>query len=56
MGCGDACPVRPGKPCGDRQLDDPAGQAIDMVRPTRDDIHDRLRALVAELSPERAVR
>jgi arsenate reductase (thioredoxin) len=54
MGCGDACPVFPGKRYEDWQLDDPAGQGIDVVRPIRDDIRQRVRALVAELLPEPA--
>ena len=51
MGCGDACPVFPGKRYEDWKLDDPAGQGIDAVRPIRDDIRDRVRQLVAELVP-----
>ncbi|WP_082372804.1 arsenate reductase ArsC [Nocardia sp. NRRL S-836] len=49
MGCGDTCPVFPGKRYLDWQLDDPAGQGIDAVRPIRDDIDRRVRGLVAEL-------
>lgn len=49
MGCGDACPVFPGKRYLDWQLDDPAGQGIDAVRPVRDEIHRRVQALVAEI-------
>ena len=49
MGCGDTCPVFPGKRYLDWQLDDPAGQGIDAVRPTRDDIDRRVRGLVAQL-------
>ena len=55
MGCGDACPVFPGKRYEDWKLDDPAGQGIDVVRPIRDDIHTRVRTLVAELLPDKAV-
>ena len=55
MGCGDACPVFPGKRYEDWKLDDPAGQGIDVVRPIRDEIHTRVRALVAELLPDRAL-
>ena len=55
MGCGDACPVFPGKRYEDWKLDDPAGQGIDVVRPIRDDIHARVRALVAELLPGRTI-
>ncbi|MFJ8814831.1 arsenate reductase ArsC [Amycolatopsis thermoflava] len=49
MGCGDACPVFPGKRYLDWQVDDPAGQGIDAVRPIRDDIDQRVRALLDEL-------
>ncbi|UJW36770.1 arsenate reductase ArsC [Saccharothrix sp. AJ9571] len=49
MGCGDTCPVFPGKRYLDWQLDDPAGQGIEAVRPIRDDIDRRVRALIAEL-------
>ncbi|MGY1822778.1 arsenate reductase ArsC [Geodermatophilus sp. SYSU D00079] len=51
MGCGDACPVFPGTRYLDWQLPDPAGQGIDAVRPIRDDIEARVRALLAELPP-----
>lgn len=51
MGCGDACPVFPGKRYLDWQLDDPAGQPLEVVRRIRDDIDTRVQALVAELSP-----
>ncbi|GGK22770.1 arsenate reductase [Pilimelia terevasa] len=51
MGCGDACPVFPGKRYEDWKLGDPAGQGIDAVRPIRDDIESRVRALLAELVP-----
>jgi len=54
MGCGDACPIFPGKRYEDWQLDDPAGQGIDSVRIIRDDIRVRVEALIAELLPERA--
>ena len=50
MGCGDTCPIFPGKRYEDWQLDDPAGQGLDAVRTIRDDIENRLRALVAELT------
>jgi protein-tyrosine-phosphatase len=50
MGCGDACPVFPGKRYLDWQLDDPAGRDIDAVRPIRDEIDRRVRALLAELA------
>ncbi|MEU7481949.1 arsenate reductase ArsC [Lentzea sp. NPDC042327] len=49
MGCGDTCPVFPGKRYLDWQLDDPAGRGVDAVRPIRDDIDRRVRALLAEL-------
>lgn len=49
MGCGDACPYFPGTRYEDWQLDDPAGQGIDAVRPIRDDIRARIAALVDEL-------
>ncbi len=49
MGCGDACPIFPGKRYEDWALDDPAGQGIDAVRPIRDDIEARVRSLVDEL-------
>ncbi|BBC29132.1 Phosphotyrosine protein phosphatase [Streptomyces graminofaciens] len=51
MGCGDTCPVFPGKRYLDWKLDDPAGQGIDAVRPIRDEIETRVRALVDELLP-----
>jgi protein-tyrosine-phosphatase len=50
MGCGDACPVFPGKRYLDWQLDDPAGQDVATVRRIRDDIDARVRALLAELT------
>jgi arsenate reductase (thioredoxin) len=49
MGCGDACPVLPGKRYVDWDLDDPAGKGVDSVRPIRDDIEVRVRGLMAEL-------
>ncbi|EGJ73761.1 putative heavy metal reductase [Streptomyces sp. Tu6071] len=51
MGCGDTCPVFPGKQYLDWKLDDPAGQGIDAVRPIRDAIERRIRSLLAELQP-----
>jgi arsenate reductase (thioredoxin) len=54
MGCGDACPVFPGKRYLDWQLDDPAGKPVDEVRPIRDDIDRRVQALLAELAPASA--
>jgi arsenate reductase len=53
MGCGDACPVYPGKRYLDWELDDPAGKPVDQVRPIRDEIDRRVRALLAELSADR---
>ncbi|MGK5544630.1 arsenate reductase ArsC [Streptomyces sp. URMC 127] len=49
MGCGDACPVFPGKRYLDWKLEDPAGQGVDAVRPIRDEIERRVRGLLAEL-------
>lgn len=54
MGCGDACPIYPGKRYEDWQLDDPAGQNLEAVRPIRDEIDGRVRKLIAELLPEDA--
>lgn len=54
MGCGDACPVFPGKRYLDWQLDDPAGKTVDEVRPIRDDIDRRVQALLARLFPNGA--
>lgn len=51
MGCGDACPVYPGKRYEDWLLPDPAGQDIEAVRPVRDEIRRRVQALIAELVP-----
>ncbi|MFA1549752.1 arsenate reductase ArsC [Actinomadura chokoriensis] len=50
MGCGDTCPVFPGKRYLDWQLDDPAGQGVDAVRPIRDEIRSRIEKLTAELT------
>jgi arsenate reductase (thioredoxin) len=49
MGCGDACPFFPGTRYEDWELDDPAGQPIENVRPVRDEIRRRVEALIAEL-------
>ncbi|MFJ4075451.1 arsenate reductase ArsC [Curtobacterium sp. NPDC089991] len=49
MGCGDACPVFPGKRYEDWDLDDPAGLGIEQVRPIRDDIRMRVERLIASL-------
>ena len=51
MGCGDTCPVYPGKRYLDWDLSDPAGLDLAAVRPIRDDIHQRVRGLLAELAP-----
>ncbi|MDN5718460.1 MAG: arsenate reductase ArsC [Janibacter sp.] len=49
MGCGDACPIFPGKRYEDWQLEDPAGQGVESVRPIRDDIKRRVGELLASL-------
>ena len=49
MGCGDACPVFPGKRYLDWELTDPAGRSVDEIRPIRDEIDARVQALLAEL-------
>jgi arsenate reductase (thioredoxin) len=49
MGCGDACPIYPGKRYEDWALDDPAGQDLEAVRRIRDEIDGRVRRLVGEL-------
>jgi protein-tyrosine-phosphatase len=49
MGCGDACPIYPGKRYEDWQLQDPAGQPIEVVRRIRDEVDARVRQLLAEL-------
>ena len=51
MGCGDACPVFPGKRYLDWELDDPSGKTLGEIRPIRDEIDRRVRALLAELVP-----
>ena len=50
MGCGDACPVFPGKRYEDWALDDPAGQPVEVVRGIRDRIETRVRDLIARLT------
>ncbi|MEO3978416.1 arsenate reductase ArsC [Streptomyces sp. CAU 1734] len=50
MGCGDTCPVLPGRTYLDWRLDDPAGRGVDAVRPIRDEIERRVRALIANLA------
>ncbi|MEU9588448.1 arsenate reductase ArsC [Streptomyces sp. NPDC048193] len=51
MGCGDTCPVFPGKRYLDWELPDPAGQGVEAVRPIRDEIEKRIRGLVDEIAP-----
>lgn len=51
MGCGDTCPIFPGKSYRDWVLDDPAGQGVEAIRPIRDEIKTRVQELVAELLP-----
>jgi protein-tyrosine-phosphatase len=51
MGCGDVCPIFPGKRYEDWTLEDPAGQGVEAVRPIRDEIKGRIEALLAELLP-----
>lgn len=51
MGCGDTCPVFPGKRYLDWQLPDPAGQGVAAVRPIRDEIERRVRDLLTEITP-----
>ena len=52
MGCGDACPIYPGKRYEDWELDDPAELDLDGVRRVRDQIGDRVRQLLAEVAPD----
>ena len=54
MGCGDACPIFPGKRYLDWQLDDPAGKGVEDVRPIRDEIDRRVRELLTELLAAKA--
>ncbi len=56
MGCGDACPLYPGKRYVDWELDDPSGKTVDEVRPIRDEIESRVRGLLGELLPELPLR
>ena len=51
MGCGDTCPIFPGKRYEDWELEDPAGQGVEAVRPIRDEIKARIQALIAVLVP-----
>jgi arsenate reductase len=55
MGCGDACPVFPGRRYEDWPLDDPAGQGIEAVRRIRDQIRTRVGTLLADLDPAREI-
>ena len=50
MGCGDVCPIFPGKSYEDWELDDPAGRPIEQVRRIRDEIDQRVQTLIAELA------
>ena len=52
MGCGDACPIYPGKKYEDWELDDPAGQDLETVRRTRDELDRRVQNLIGELLPD----
>ena len=54
MGCGDACPIYPGKKYEDWQLDDPAGQELPTVRRIRDELDTRVQVLIGELLPDDA--
>jgi arsenate reductase (thioredoxin) len=54
MGCGDACPIYPGKRYEDWELEDPAGKDLETVRRIRDEISDRVEALLASISIARA--
>jgi protein-tyrosine-phosphatase len=51
MGCGDTCPIFPGKRYEDWELEDPAGKGVDAVRPIRDEIKGRIQTLISELLP-----
>jgi arsenate reductase len=52
MGCGDACPIYPGKRYEDWELEDPAGKDVETVRRIRDEIGERVRSLLEELAPD----
>ncbi|HEV7725715.1 MAG TPA: arsenate reductase ArsC [Modestobacter sp.] len=54
MGCGDACPIFPGKRYLDWDLEDPAGKGLEAVRPIRDEIESRIRGLLADLQTPRS--
>jgi arsenate reductase len=51
MGCGDVCPIFPGKRYEDWVLEDPAGQGVESVRPIRDEIRSRIEQLISEIAP-----
>jgi arsenate reductase len=51
MGCGDTCPIYPGKRYEDWALEDPAGQGVEAVRPIRDEIRRRIEVLISEIAP-----
>ncbi|MDQ1663772.1 MAG: hypothetical protein QOJ68_3752 [Blastococcus sp.] len=55
MGCGDACPIFPGKRYEDWELQDPSGQPIEVVRRVRDEIRGRVERLLSELAPDAVV-
>jgi arsenate reductase (thioredoxin) len=54
MGCGDACPIYPGKRYEDWEVEDPAGKDLARVREIRDEITERVRALLAEVAPDQS--
>jgi arsenate reductase len=54
MGCGDTCPVFPGKRYLDWKLDDPSGQGVEVVRPIRDEIKTLAEGLIAEIAPAKS--
>ncbi|MEU1557669.1 arsenate reductase ArsC [Streptomyces scabiei] len=54
MGCGDACPYFPGKTYLDWQLDDPAGQGVEAVRPIRDEIKTLIEGLISEIDGKKS--
>ncbi len=55
MGCGDTCPVFPGKKYLDWALEDPAGKGVEAVRPIRDEIRKRIEALITEIDAQQEV-
>jgi protein-tyrosine-phosphatase len=52
MGCGDACPIYPGKRYEDWELEDPAGKTLEQVRPIRDELDERIRRLIEKIGPK----